>query len=240
MENPAVVCERVGLEYLTYASNDKGRRRRVGVRALSAINLRVNPGEAIGLVGHNGSGKSTLLRVIAGLLRPTEGSVLVGHMPRLLGVNAALNQRLTGKQNIEVGCLALGLSKAEAREQAQNVAAFSELGDFLDLPVLSYSSGMRQRLAFSISAVVSPEIVLVDEALAVGDWSFKQKCLERLGAIRDNAGVVLIASHAMNEIVETCGRVVWLHQGEIVMDGEPPEVIDAYKGSPEQIDRRFL
>lgn len=232
----AVTCRSVGVTYASYATSGHVRRK-VDVRALTDINLELQDGEALGLLGHNGSGKSTLMHVIAGLLSPTEGEVLVRATPRLLGVNAALNQRLTGHQNIEIGCLALGVSRRTLRRTAEAVAAFSELDDFLDLPVLSYSSGMRQRLAFSISAIVTPEIVLVDEALAVGDREFKAKCLERLQEIRDAAGAVIIATHSLNEIAETCNRALWLHGGRVVLDGEPEHVIDAYEHSKRDVNR---
>jgi len=232
----ALVCRNVGVSYSSYSSLRR-LRRRVEVHALKGVDLRLNDGDSLGLIGHNGSGKSTLLQVIAGLLNPTKGEVLARATPRLLGVNAALNNRLTGRQNIEIGCLALGVPRSEIERVAADVAAFAELGDFLDLPVLSYSSGMRQRLAFSISAIVEPEIVLVDEALAVGDRAFKVKCLARLREIRSAAGVVIIATHALNEIQETCNRAIWLHGGEVVLDGEPETVIDAYEHSKRAVNR---
>lgn len=223
---------------VTYqAEADDGTLKLVG--AVSAVSAVIRNGESVGLLGHNGSGKSTLLKVIAGLLEPTSGSVLVGAEPRLLGVSAALSPRLSGWRNIKLGALALGLTPDQTAEVTPEIADFSELDDFLAVPVATYSAGMAQRLAFAIAAVARPEILLVDEALAVGDYQFKQKCLSRLNEVRDEAGVVVIASHAMPEIERICSRALWLHNGELVLDGSPADVVAEYTSSQRKVSRKI-
>lgn len=198
------------------------------VRAVRGISFVAHHGESIGIVGTNGSGKSTLLRAIAGLLPPTKGRVFVSAEPALLGVNAALLPRLTGERNITVGGLALGLSAKEVRERTAQVAEFAELGDFLYLPMSSYSSGMASRLRFAISTMQTPDILMIDEALATGDASFRKKSTERIEEIREHAGTVFFVSHSLGSVRAMCNRVLWIDKGELVADGDVDEVCDAY------------
>lgn len=198
------------------------------VPAVRGVSFVARHGESIGIVGTNGSGKSTLLRAVAGLLPPTKGRVYVAGEPALLGVNAALLPRLTGERNISVGGLALGLSAKEVRERTPAVAEFAELGDFLYLPMSAYSSGMGSRLRFAISTMQTPDILMIDEALATGDASFRKKSTERIEEIRDSAGTVFFVSHSLGSIRAMCTRVLWIDKGLLVADGDVDEVCDAY------------
>ncbi len=198
------------------------------VPAVRGVSFVAHRGETIGIVGTNGSGKSTLLRAVAGLLPPTKGRVFVSTEPALLGVNAALLPKLSGERNIMVGGLALGLSAAEVRARTQSVAEFAELGDFLYLPMSAYSSGMASRLRFAISTITKPEILMIDEALATGDASFRKKSTARIEEIRDQAGTVFFVSHSLGSVRAMCTRVLWLDKGQLVADGDVDEVCDAY------------
>lgn len=208
-----------------------GFRGRVAdeVHAVKGVSFDVNVGEVLGVLGSNGSGKSTLLGAIAGLLPPTGGTVLVRSQAVLLGVNAALKKDLSGHRNIYLGCLAMGMSMAEIRERIDEVAEFTELGKALHRPLRTYSSGMRARLAFAIATVQQPDILLIDEALAVGDRRFRAKSLERVREIQANAGTVLMVTHNLNEIRSTCTRALWLDEGALRMDADVDEVIRFYE-----------
>lgn len=216
-----------------------GRRRKVRrVRALDDISFDLFEGDSLGLIGHNGSGKTTLLQVVAGLVAPSAGSVLVSAQPQILGVQAALNELVSGRSNIEMCGLALGLSKREVKRLMPSIVDFTELEDFIDLPVQTYSAGMKQRLSFAISTVSRPDILLVDEALAVGDSRFVEKSLARLRTIRDSAGVVMLATHSLNEIRSTCNKALWLHEGQLQDFGDPDEVIASYESDERQVHRK--
>ncbi|HEY3008490.1 MAG TPA: ABC transporter ATP-binding protein [Micromonosporaceae bacterium] len=202
------------------------------VHAVKGVSLVAYQGEAIGVIGSNGSGKSTLLRAIAGLLPTHRGSVYTKGQPSLLGVNAALLNDLSGERNVELGCLAMGMTKADVREQRQEIIDFSginEHGDFSSLPMRTYSSGMAARLRFSIAAAKRHEVLLIDEALATGDAKFRQRSEERVRELRKEAGTVVLVSHQANTIRETCERTIWLEAGVIRMDGPTGEVVDAYE-----------
>jgi teichoic acid transport system ATP-binding protein len=181
------------------------------------------------LIGSNGSGKSTLLRSIAGLQAKESGEVYVRGEASLLGVGATLKKELSGYRNAMLGGLAMGLSRAEVEERIPKVARFAGLGDAMGRPMRTYSSGMRARLAFAIATLRVPDILLIDEALAVGDKKFKRRSLNRISQIQHDAGTVVMVSHNTNEIRKTCTRVVWLEQGVIAMDGPMEEVLDAYE-----------
>jgi teichoic acid transport system ATP-binding protein len=200
------------------------------IRAVQDVSFIARHGESIGIVGINGSGKSTLLRAIAGLIPPTNGSVYVAGEPSLLGVNAVLMGDLTGERNVMIGGLALGLTRAQVRERLDDVVEFSGLGDFISLPMKAYSSGMGARLRFAISTAATPDILMVDEALATGDASFREKSKARIDAIREQAGTVFLVSHSLATIQAICSRVLWIHQGRLVMDGPASEVTEAYRG----------
>ena len=199
------------------------------VHAVRGISFTVRHGESVGIVGINGSGKSTLLRAIAGLMPPASGSVHVSGEPSLLGVNAALMPQLSGEQNIMIGGLALGLTPKQVEERFDEVVEFAGIGDFVTLPMKTYSSGMAARLRFAISSAASPEILMIDEALATGDAAFKARSKARIEEVRQNAGTVFLVSHSISTVEAMCTRVLWMHQGKLVMDGPTHEVAERYK-----------
>jgi teichoic acid transport system ATP-binding protein len=198
------------------------------VHAVRGVTFTAHRGESIGLIGRNGSGKSTLLKAVAGLLPPTRGAVYTDGQPTLLGVNAALMNDLTGERNILLGCLAMGLTPAQAKERFTDIVEFSGLGDFIDLPMNTYSSGMGQRLRFAIAAVKSHDVLLIDEALATGDAEFRRRSEERIRELRDEAGTVFLVSHSLDVVIQTCTRAIWLDQGVIKMDADAETVVKAY------------
>lgn len=237
---PTVVVDDLHIRYKTFASGKaaSGTRtllqRQNGVRVVHAVkgmSFVAHEGETIGVIGHNGSGKSSLMRTIAGLQSPSSGSVFASSQPALLGVNAALLGDLSGSKNVILGSLALGLSRAQANAQYQGVVDFSGLEEFIDLPMKTYSSGMAARLRFSIAVSRDHQILLVDEALAVGDKEFRAKSEARIRELRDQAGTVFLVSHSMRSIRDTCTRVLWVDHGVIKMDGLPDSVLEAYEAS---------
>jgi teichoic acid transport system ATP-binding protein len=199
------------------------------VHALQGVSLVAYRGDAHALVGHNGSGKSTLLRAIAGLLPPHRGAVYTDSQPALLGVNAALMSDLSGERNIELGCLALGMSPREVKAKRDEIAEFAGLGEFLSLPMRTYSSGMAARLRFAIAAAQTPDVLLIDEALATGDAEFRQRSEQRIRELREQAGTVFLVSHSLSVVRETCNRAIWLDTGRVVMDGPTDAVLEAYE-----------
>lgn len=199
------------------------------IHAVRGVSFVAHHGESIGIVGQNGSGKSTLLRGIAGLLPLAKGAVYVSGQTSLLGVNAVLMRDLTGEQNIKIGGLALGLSKDQVKERFDDVVEFSGIGDAVYRPMQSYSSGMGARLRFAISSAARPDILMIDEALATGDAEFKKRSKARIEAIREHAGTVFFVSHQLRTVRQMCTRVIWVHKGELRMDGPTDEVCDAYR-----------
>lgn len=198
------------------------------IHAVRGVSFVARHGEAIGVVGQNGSGKSTLLRAIAGLLPLAGGAVYLSGQASLLGVNAALMQGLTGERNIMVGGLALGLSRQQVRERMDEIVEFSGIGDFVYQPMQSYSSGMGARLRFAISSAARPDILLIDEALSTGDAEFRARSKARIDEIREQAGTVFLVSHSLKAVQQMCSRVLWIHEGELRMDGPAEEVCKAY------------
>lgn len=199
------------------------------VPAVRGVSFVARHGESIGIVGINGSGKSTLLRAIAGLIPPVEGSVHVAGAPALLGVNAVLMADLTGERNIVIGGLALGLTQQQIDERYDEIVEFSGIGDFVNLPMKAYSSGMAARLRFAISVAAVPDILMIDEALSTGDATFRQRSKEKIDEVRAAAGTVFLVSHSLATVQSICNRVLWIHQGELVMDGPADEVCEQYK-----------
>jgi len=204
------------------------------IKAIRGVTFTANHGDAIGLVGRNGSGKSTMLRAIAGLLPPASGTVYTDCQPSLLGVNAALINTLTGQQNIMLGGLAMGMTTDEVRSKYDSIVEFAGLGEFIDLPMNAYSSGMSARLRFAIAASVSHDVLLIDEALSTGDAEFRRKSESRIRELRDEAGTVFLVSHGLGVIRETCNRAIWLDAGKIKMDGDVTTVLDAYEALVER------
>jgi teichoic acid transport system ATP-binding protein len=201
----------------------------VTVRALNELSLVVERGESVGIIGRNGSGKSTLMKIISGQSKPTSGAVYASSTPIMLGVNAALVQDLSGDQNVILGCLAMGMSRAEADNKFDSIVELSGLEKSIHLPMKSYSSGMSSRLRFAIAAAVDPEILLVDEALNTGDAQFADRSKLRMDELRRQAGCVFLVSHSLETITDMCTRVIWLDKGDLIMDGDPATAINAYQ-----------
>jgi teichoic acid transport system ATP-binding protein len=238
LDDATVVTDHLHVKYRVYEDRRPRLREIVAnrlkrpayreIHAVRGVDLVARRGEAIGLIGRNGSGKSTLLQAIAGLLPPTEGAVYASAQPALLGVSAALQPNASGRRNIILGGLALGLSRDEVVEKVEEVVRFTGLADFIDLPLRTYSSGMRARLHFAIATSVEPEILLIDEALSVGDESFRRRSNKRIKELREKAGTVFLVSHSMESIKEMSGRCLWLEAGELRADGAPADVIAEY------------
>lgn len=217
------------LNVATGGKLDTNAAGKVSVTALAGLNFRVASGDRVGLVGHNGAGKSTLLRALSGVYSPTRGSITRnGNIGSLIDVALGINAEATGRENIYIRGTLLGLSKAEIDSRMEEIIAFSELGDFVNVPVRTYSSGMHLRLAFSVSTVVRPEILLMDEWLSVGDEGFKHKAEQRLREMVDATEILVIASHSKELLESVCNRVIWLEHGEIKMDGPANEVLREY------------
>ena len=212
-----------------------GRRERIvhEVKALRDVSFEVPQGTVLGVVGVNGAGKSTLMRTVAGILPPTAGRIEVqGRVSTLLALGVGFNADLSGRENVVLGGLAAGLTREQLAEKYDEIAEFAELGDAMNLPMRRYSSGMYGRLAFSVAVNMEPDILLIDEALSVGDARFRRKSFAKMRELCDRAGTILVVSHALRSIRRLCNEVLWLNDGQIVMRDEPGPVIEAY--------RRFL
>jgi lipopolysaccharide transport system ATP-binding protein len=206
--------------------------------ALRDLSLRVEPGEAVGLIGENGAGKSTLLRLVCGLGRPTSGRTQVdGRVAALLELGTGFHPQLSGRENVYISGVVSGLRRGEVAQRFDDIVNFADIWPFIDQPLRTYSSGMQMRLAFSVAIHVDPSVLIVDEALSVGDAHFQQKCIERVEGFRQAGKTLLIVSHDTGMIRRFCDRAIWLHQGSKVHDGPVDEVLDGYlawlqQGSP--------
>jgi teichoic acid transport system ATP-binding protein len=207
------------------------------VHAVRGVDFTAYRGEAIGLIGPNGSGKSTLLRAVAGLMAPSQGEVWTRGQASLLGVSAAMMGGMSGDDNIVLGCLAIGMTPTEIAEEYESICAFADIGEFVHLPMNTYSSGMGARLRFAIAAARVPDILLIDEALATGDARFRRRSEQRIRELREEAGTVFLVSHGLGIIRDSCTRAIWLENGRIVLDGDPDTVVDAYVERHENGDR---
>ncbi len=197
--------------------------------ALKAVDLEVRAGETLGLVGRNGAGKSTLLKVISRVLRPTQGRVIVrGRVAPLLELGAGFHFDLTGRENVFLNATLLGHPRGPVEERFDSVVRFAELEEFIDLPVRSYSSGMLARLGFSVATMFRPQILILDEVLAVGDASFQLKCIRRIQEFQARGTAILLASHDLSSVAQHCHRVAWIEDGTIVDIGEARGVLDRY------------
>jgi ABC-2 type transport system ATP-binding protein/lipopolysaccharide transport system ATP-binding protein len=209
--------------------------RRVGYEdfwALRGISVDILKGETLGIIGPNGAGKSTLLKVIAGVLKPGEGSVEVnGSIAPLIELGAGFDMELTGEENIYLNASILGLSRKEIKRKFERIVEFSELGEFIHSPLKSYSSGMVSRLGFSIATEVDPDLLIIDEILAVGDERFKKKCNERIMSFKERGTTILFVSHNMVEVERLCDKVLWLDRGHNKMYGSPSVVVKEYLGT---------
>jgi len=206
------------------------RKRYLKFQALQDINMEVYNGEILGIIGRNGSGKSTLLRIVAGITKPTEGDVeVIGNVIPLFELGAGFHRELTGRLNIRYYMTMLGFDKHRSQVIMEEAIAFADIGPFIDQPIKTYSRGMRARLAFSISIFVNPDILVIDEVMGVGDMYFKIKSHEKMRDLITSGKTILFVSHSEKEVKKVCTRAVMLHQGRLIKDGEPAEILDYYK-----------
>ncbi|MBV9579275.1 MAG: ATP-binding cassette domain-containing protein [Chloroflexi bacterium] len=233
----AVALEGVSKRYLI--GDRRGLLSRAGPRetlwALRDINLRVAPGESVGLIGHNGAGKTTLLRLLAGITRPTSGRVhTLGRVASLINLGAGFHPELTGRENIDLNGVILGLSRREVRARFDAIVEFADLGDSIDTPLKRYSSGMFARLGFAVAAFVDPDVLLVDEVLSVGDVAFQDRSIRKMLSFRDSGRAVLFVSHNLSAVEMMCQRTIWLEHGTVRMAGPTAEVVRAYLDSVDE------
>ncbi len=208
-----------------------GRRQRLvrEIRALKDVSFEVDHGKVLGVVGANGAGKSTLMRTVAGILPPTSGRVEVnGRISTLLALGVGFNRALTGRQNIVLGGLAAGLTREQLRDKYEEIVAFAELEEFMDMPMRTYSSGMYGRLAFSVAVNMDPDILIIDEALSVGDARFRKKSFRKMRELCEQARTILLVTHALGSVRDLCDEAIWMHKGELRLWDEPDAVIEAY------------
>lgn len=239
LASPALVATNVVVTYRVHQQGS-GRSlkamlarggRRLGprvVEAVRSVSFTLSEGEALGLVGLNGSGKTSLLRAVAGLMPVTAGRIQARSAPVLLGVGAALNPELSGRRNVYLGATALGLSRREIDIRFDEIVGFAGVGEFIDLPLRAFSAGMSARLRFAIAAAVEPEILLIDEALSVGDAAFASRSQQRMKELVASAGGLILVSHSASSIAEMCNRVIWLDKGKVRLDGPTAEVLAGY------------
>ncbi len=243
---PAVIVRDVHKWYRVYASPTErikrviGRRsRHLDVQALDRINLEVVPGTAVGIIGENGSGKSTLMKIIAGTTSPTIGSIEVnGTVAAILELGAAFHPEFSGRDNAVLYGALMGLDHAEMESRLDDIFAFAEIGAFIEHPVKSYSTGMAMRLAFAVATHVDPDVLVVDEALAVGDGYFQKKCVDKILEIKGRGTTIVFCSHAMYYVTMFCDRALWIAKGRIERDGSAQEVVEAYEAHLQLRDMR--
>lgn len=217
------------LETATGGRLDSDPNGRVHVRALDGVSLEISNGERVAIIGHNGAGKSSMLRTLAGVYAPTKGEVSVeGTVASLIDLALGINPEATGRENIYIRGQLLGLSKSNIHDSFDAVVGFADLGDFIEMPVRTYSTGMHLRLAFAVSTLVRPEILLMDEWLSVGDSDFQQKAEDRLATLVDESKILILATHSRELIHQVCNRVIWLEHGRVKRDGSPEQVLSEY------------
>jgi len=225
--------ERYSTSLKTYALRDLWRRRSRTDEvtwAVRDVDLTVEQGCTVGIIGRNGSGKSTLLHLIRGMFRPTSGTVWVGgRMSALIELGAGFHPELTGRENVIINGVILGLSKSEIRDRFDQIVKFAELESFIDEPVRTYSTGMYMRLGFAIAAHVNPEILLIDEVLAVGDLAFVRKCHDRMTHFKREGKAIVLVTHDLSTVESWCDHAVWMDEGRIRASGEPPRVVELYR-----------
>lgn len=242
LESIAVVADSVSMTYRVRSATEHLRSRgrfsralrrlwgsgQTEIPALQDVSFTVRRGETVGVIGTNGSGKSTLMKLLTGKVRPTAGEVYATSTPVMLGVNAALVKSVSGRENVKLGCLAMGLTPEQADEKYDLIAEISGLDEALDLPLKTYSSGMASRLQFAIATAVDPDILLIDEALNTGDAQFRSRTKKRLDEVREQAGCVFLVSHSLGTIRQMCTRVLWIEEGRLLADGDPTWVCEQY------------
>lgn len=202
------------------------------IRSLEDVSFKIREGDRVGLIGHNGAGKSTLLRAISGVYAPTYGNAeIIGDVGSLVDISLGIDGEATGRENVYIRGALLGLCRKEIDDKFDEIVEFSELGQFIDMPVRTYSSGMQLRLAFAVATIIRPEILLMDEWLSVGDCSFAEKAEKRLSELVRSTSILVIASHSRLLIEKTCNRVLWFEHGHLKMDATPQEACLAYWGA---------
>ena len=239
MSIPAITVDNVSKKFRLYKERNQSlksavMRGRVSVHedfwALKNISLEIKTGETFGLVGDNGSGKSTLLKTMAKILWPDQGEIeILGKVAALLEVGSGFHPELTGRENIFLNGAILGMTKKEIAEKFETIVDFSGVGEFIDQPVKNYSSGMYVRLGFSVAIHVDPDVLLVDEVLAVGDENFQLKCFEKFNELKERGKTIVLVSHALGSMVEMCDRIAWIQNGELKATGSPEEIISLYR-----------
>jgi len=239
MKKPVISFDKVSKEYTLY-KNDQERFKALFVnpknvkkhRALNDISVNIYSGESVGIIGANGAGKSTMLKMITGVTYPTSGNIAVrGKVAALLELTAGFSSEMTGRENIYLKGYILGLSDKYIRAIEPNIIEFAELGDYIDQPVRTYSSGMKMRLGFAININIEPDILVIDEALSVGDTSFKKKCKEQINEIIKTGVTVLFVSHSPESVIEICKRAIFLKHGCILFDGSVEDALGVYERS---------
>ena len=245
----AIRCRGVGKQFYHYEVRTQTlqelfirwlTRRAVSVRKplfrLSNFDLTVHRGETVGLIGPNGSGKSTILRLIAGIYPPTEGTVEThGRVAAVIELGAGINPDLSGADNVELYGLVMGLSRRELRSRYDEIVTFAGIRPFMDMPMKYYSTGMRARLAFAVNICLDPDILLIDEVLAVGDKEFRKSCLDHMARMRQLGRTIVLVAHSLPDVLEMCSRAVWLDRGEIQAQGPAEEVVEAYRASKSDV-----
>lgn len=236
-DNYSIEIENLSKTYMVYSrpidrliqSFNNKKKRYTEFQALKPFSMKIKPGTTVGIVGRNGSGKSTLLQMIAGTLTPTEGTIKVnGRVSALLELGAGFNLEYTGRDNVFLNASILGIPNHIVEERFDELLAFSEIGEFIDRPVKTYSSGMFVRLAFSVITITNPEIIIIDEALSVGDEKFQRKCYNYLETLKEKGCTILFVSHSMKTVEQLCDYAYLLDRGELIGEGEPKKIIDQY------------
>ncbi len=207
----------------------RGQRAIREIEAVKNVSFDVPVGTSLGIIGANGAGKSTLMRALAGILPPTSGRIEVnGRVSTLLALGVGFNGQLSGRENVILGGLASGLTRREVEERADEVAAFADIGDFMDAPMRTYSSGMFSRLAFAVAVHMKPDILMIDEALSAGDAAFKKKAADKMSELMQSSRAMFLVSHALSSVIDLCNDAIWLHKGKLMLQGPPKDVVDAY------------
>jgi lipopolysaccharide transport system ATP-binding protein len=219
------------LSAVTGGAIDRKYDGSVIVRGLQDIDIKIEAGERVGLIGHNGAGKTTLLRVLSGIYAPTEGEAIInGECVSLINISLGIDPEATGRENIKLRSAMIGYTPKQTRDKVDEIIDFSGLGSFIDMPFRTYSSGMQLRLAFAVSTSIRPQILVLDEWLSTGDEEFRHRAEKRMKEVVDSTDILILASHSRQLLEENCNRVLWLEHGKVKMDGSPREVADQYFG----------
>jgi len=207
----------------------RGERAVREVKAIQNLSLEVPVGTSLGIIGANGAGKSTLVRAVAGILAPSSGRIEVrGRISSLLALGVGFNSKLTGRENVILGGLAQGLSRTQIAERAEAIAEFADIGEFMDMPLITYSSGMHARLAFSVGVHMEPDILMIDEALSAGDAAFKAKAAQKMTELMESARAMFLVSHALASVKQMCDDCIWMHKGKLMLHADPETCVKAY------------